>query len=173
MDLLQLEFYRTETLQCRVSILKNCIHETRKVQDKEPTNVDCNICLEKCVRAYKSSCGHYYCAPCITKWLELQNEKGLRKTCPTCRQIIEKDIIIISFEITLVKQIPQTWRMLLDGVRLQVALRVLGHLMPLRNHMNRYCFIRMCCTKPSWMPESEWSRIGRFTREVVWKRYGI
>lgn len=64
-----MDHFGTRNLQCSLSIVSDCILE---LQEDEHANLDCNICLEKCNLPYKSSCGHYYCARCITRWLEVQ-----------------------------------------------------------------------------------------------------
>ena len=48
--------------------------------------VTCIICLEDVYMNKKTlQCGHSFHKRCIKKWIEQNN------TCPTCRQIIEKD----------------------------------------------------------------------------------
>lgn len=91
---------KVESINFRLFILKH--GQIPEFQRDEAFNSDCNICFEKCVLPFKSSCGHYYCAKCIMKWLEAQ-EKLIygSKTCPVCRHDIGEafDSFIIGTEI--------------------------------------------------------------------------
>ena len=46
---------------------------------------------------FKTSCGHYFCEPCLMKWV------AKSKTCPTCRHPI--DILTIDINVRLIWQV--------------------------------------------------------------------
>jgi E3 ubiquitin-protein ligase RNF5 len=76
--------------------------ETSKTSTKPDLNNDeeekrddsiyvCNICLDTAKDAVVSMCGHLYCWPCLSTWLETRPHRQL---CPVCKAAISKDKVI-------------------------------------------------------------------------------
>ncbi|XP_028400976.1 E3 ubiquitin-protein ligase RNF185-like [Dendronephthya gigantea] len=62
-------------------------------KSKEPnnTNFECNICLDTAKEAVISMCGHLFCWPCLSRWLETRPN---RSACPVCKAGISRDKVI-------------------------------------------------------------------------------
>ena len=48
-----------------------------------PDDAECGISFD--TPNCRTSCGHYFCRPEITRWLEQRKNEKSKMTCPTCR----------------------------------------------------------------------------------------
>lgn len=152
-----------QTLHTQISILS---HHNYQALEK-PFNLDCSICFENCVSPYRSICGHYHCADCMFKWLEVQDESNRRKTCPTCRHNIGDDFVTLSFEIEIL--VPTVERREYESrfIQDQMAIGILTHLNNLRNHYSNFSFVKVMCRRPSWVTLSIWNNFTRIVRQGI------
>lgn len=139
------------TIPATITILKKYYSVGLASQyDADP---ECNICLEKCVMSYKTSCGHYYCASCLMDWLEAEGE-SCSKTCPNCRQNIAEAVLLLKFEIGMVVPTSETSTM---HCKSQLRREVLSQLESVQNQFNTdMCYMQMRCSMPLSMHETIW-----------------
>jgi len=57
-----------------------------------PDDAVCGISFEQpdCI----TSCGHHFCRADITRWLEQKKNECNKMTCPTCRTVITRVLVI-------------------------------------------------------------------------------
>lgn len=55
------------------------------------SNYECNICLDTAKEAVISMCGHLFCWPCLSRWLETRPN---RSSCPVCKAGISREKVI-------------------------------------------------------------------------------
>ncbi|XP_046840171.1 E3 ubiquitin-protein ligase RNF185-like [Xenia sp. Carnegie-2017] len=59
--------------------------------DSNNSFYECNICLDTAKEAVVSMCGHLFCWPCLSRWLETRPN---RPSCPVCKAGISRDKVI-------------------------------------------------------------------------------
>lgn len=52
---------------------------------------ECNICLDTAKDAVVSLCGHLFCWPCLSQWLDTRPNRQL---CPVCKSAISNEKVI-------------------------------------------------------------------------------
>ncbi|KAK4769894.1 hypothetical protein SAY87_030426 [Trapa incisa] len=69
----------------------------------QPTDFECNICLDTVKDPVVTFCGHLYCWPCIYRWLEVQRaassetpEEALPQSqqCPVCKANVSTSTLV-------------------------------------------------------------------------------
>jgi len=53
---------------------------------------ECNICLDTASDPVVTMCGHLFCWPCLSKWMD--GPMSAHNTCPVCKSIISRDTIV-------------------------------------------------------------------------------
>ena len=53
------------------------------------SDFDCHICLETCAHPVITMCGHLFCWPCLSQWLE----QG-KPICPVCKAYVSRDNLV-------------------------------------------------------------------------------
>ncbi|KAJ3258549.1 hypothetical protein HK103_003509 [Boothiomyces macroporosus] len=66
--------------------------EKEKEKTEEEILFECNICLDTASNPVVTMCGHLYCWPCISKWMNSGQTSS--NTCPICKSGIQKENII-------------------------------------------------------------------------------
>ncbi|EPZ36770.1 hypothetical protein ROZALSC1DRAFT_27804 [Rozella allomycis CSF55] len=64
--------------------------ENTSEKDRDSIVFECNICFDTASKPVVSLCGHLYCWPCISRWIN-RNQTPL---CPVCKAGIGKDKLI-------------------------------------------------------------------------------
>ncbi|CAI5445802.1 unnamed protein product [Caenorhabditis angaria] len=64
-------------------------NENKKEEDS--ARFECNICLDTAKDAVVSMCGHLFCWPCLSQWLETRPERQL---CPVCKSAIDSSKVV-------------------------------------------------------------------------------
>lgn len=83
----------------RLSDWKSVSAAAASSEDSQPTDFDCNICLETVQDPVVTFCGHLYCWPCIYKWLEVQGassetEEPQPQQCPVCKAQVCRSTLV-------------------------------------------------------------------------------
>ena len=50
------------------------------------TPCECPICLQERAHLCSTSCGHAFCQPCLTRWIESMAADTTTVSCPICRR---------------------------------------------------------------------------------------
>ncbi|KAJ3427954.1 hypothetical protein M0812_25585 [Anaeramoeba flamelloides] len=61
------------------------IEEENQEQENEPTLSKCGICFDTSIDPVLTNCGHLFCWPCLSRWLEIG-----KRTCPICKNPLRK-----------------------------------------------------------------------------------
>ncbi|KAJ6229048.1 hypothetical protein M0813_08548 [Anaeramoeba flamelloides] len=69
---------------------KETEHVSNKEQENESTLCKCGICFDTSVEPVLTSCGHLFCWPCLSQWLQIG-----KRTCPICKNPLRKKKHII------------------------------------------------------------------------------
>ncbi|XP_063899918.1 E3 ubiquitin-protein ligase RNF5-like [Zophobas morio] len=70
---------------------ENVANGNNKNRDHFYSDFECNICLSSPVDPVITLCGHLFCWPCLSEWLEY-HAKSL--TCPVCKANVNRDNVI-------------------------------------------------------------------------------
>lgn len=58
------------------------------------SEIVCSICTDTATNPYKTSCSHDFCIECLLKWVNTQYENKHEITCPNCRSVIKRDVLL-------------------------------------------------------------------------------
>ncbi|KAJ3885680.1 hypothetical protein GG344DRAFT_70322 [Lentinula edodes] len=83
--------YPRKSLPQKLAVIKHKNKEARERMDvfllKQRENLNCHICLSIVNRPFILSCGHFFCAECISECAKYHVQKRTNPRCPDCRVI--------------------------------------------------------------------------------------
>ncbi|KAJ4476287.1 hypothetical protein C8R41DRAFT_869747 [Lentinula lateritia] len=83
--------YPRKSLPQKLAVIKHKNKEARERTDvfllKQRENLNCHICLSIVNRPFILSCGHFFCAECISECAKYHVQKRTNPRCPDCRVI--------------------------------------------------------------------------------------